>query len=321
MPTVKKTSRRKRPESSSTPSAQPHNPHADMPQSEPRQPIAPASRPTRPSSNSPFVQPQEAPRPDDEYISQFGRTSQTLKRKRETLQGTSVYRPYVSPYAPLDLPNRVASSLPNTPVVASTPNMIIPANIARDQSAYNNYIREREDQQNGTAHKQPVSQAPKSGFVAINGNGYRNSPAIIQTGRSLNENRGRDRDQTESLSPSAQLLDQPLQSPTPEPPTNRNAPLAEPTRMTTRNTQKRNPHSNGIATEPNSSRVLLPPDTAFIDSLPRRKQKQIFGIIGGLQSGIRSCQQQAESMQKQLDLLQAALGIDADDAKDVAMNG
>lgn len=62
-----------------------------------------------------------------------------------------------------------------------------------------------------------------------------------------------------------------------------------------------------------------PPDPLLIDILPRRKQKQIYGIIGGLQSGIRSCKQQAENMQKQLDLLQAALGIDVEDDNNISI--
>lgn len=56
---------------------------------------------------------------------------------------------------------------------------------------------------------------------------------------------------------------------------------------------------------------------SLIDTLPRRKQKQIFGIIGGIQSGIRSVRQQTETLQKQLDLLQEALGIDFDPDDDV----
>jgi hypothetical protein len=58
------------------------------------------------------------------------------------------------------------------------------------------------------------------------------------------------------------------------------------------------------------------PATPLIDTLPRKKQKQIYQIIGGVQSGIRSVRQQTESLQKQLDLLQAALGIDTDDEND-----
>ena len=301
--------------SKSTPATRrPRKSSENQSQSEPRQ-SAPAAA-TRTSMEATFG---SAARPDDEYKSQFG-----LKRKRESLQGTSVYRPYVSPYAPLDPPNRVASSLPNTPITASTPNMIIPANIARDHAAYNNYIRERQLQQNGTASQQPrLAQSPSS-FKAVNGNGYRPSPAIIDTGRKNYQSRDFDRDRTESMSPSAQLLDRPpLKSPSPKPPANNTiASIEPPTRMTTRGSQKR-AATNGSAAQPNSSKALDPPDAPapLIETLPRRKQKQIYGIIGGLQSGIRDCQEQAERMQKQLDLLQAALGIDAEENKDTSTVG
>ncbi|KAH6666924.1 hypothetical protein B0J14DRAFT_603578 [Halenospora varia] len=62
--------------------------------------------------------------------------------------------------------------------------------------------------------------------------------------------------------------------------------------------------------EPPGPKVV---ETPLIDTLPRKKQKQIFGIIGGLQSGIRNVRQQADGLQKQLDALQASLGIDGDD--------
>jgi hypothetical protein len=55
---------------------------------------------------------------------------------------------------------------------------------------------------------------------------------------------------------------------------------------------------------------------SVFDNLPKRNQKQIYRIIGGIQSGIRNVRQQTESLQKQLDLLQAALGIDEDDELD-----
>jgi len=51
----------------------------------------------------------------------------------------------------------------------------------------------------------------------------------------------------------------------------------------------------------------------LIDTLPRHKQKRIFGVIGGIQSGIRTVRQQADNLQRQLDLLQAEMGIDAED--------
>jgi hypothetical protein len=61
------------------------------------------------------------------------------------------------------------------------------------------------------------------------------------------------------------------------------------------------------------------PATPLIDTLPRKKQKQIYQIIGGVQSGLRLVRQQTESMQKQLDLLQAALGIEDDDENDASV--
>lgn len=64
---------------------------------------------------------------------------------------------------------------------------------------------------------------------------------------------------------------------------------------------------------PSRPQNLESPEMSLIDSIPRKKQKQIFGIIGGLQSGIRSVRQQAENLQKQLDILQSALGIDSED--------
>ncbi|KAK2623755.1 hypothetical protein QTJ16_006936 [Diplocarpon rosae] len=61
-------------------------------------------------------------------------------------------------------------------------------------------------------------------------------------------------------------------------------------------------------------RAPLEPSVALIDSLPRKTQKQLYSIIGGLESGIRSQIQQTDNLQKQLDLLRATLGIDVDDS-------
>jgi Spy/CpxP family protein refolding chaperone len=60
------------------------------------------------------------------------------------------------------------------------------------------------------------------------------------------------------------------------------------------------------------------PETPLIDTLTRKKRQQIYSIIGGLQSGIRSCHQQAQNMQRQLNSLQAALGIDVEDEDNIA---
>lgn len=53
-------------------------------------------------------------------------------------------------------------------------------------------------------------------------------------------------------------------------------------------------------------------ESPIFDGLPRKKQKQILGIIGGIQSGIRNARQTAEDLQRQLDGLQEVLGIGTD---------
>jgi hypothetical protein len=81
--------------------------------------------------------------------------------------------------------------------------------------------------------------------------------------------------------------------------------------------QPMQPYSNNGTMVQSTGRDENQQMISLIDTLPRRKQKQIFGIIGGIQSGIRSVRQQTETLQKQLDLLQEALGIDFDPDDDV----
>jgi len=45
---------------------------------------------------------------------------------------------------------------------------------------------------------------------------------------------------------------------------------------------------------------------ALIDTLPKNKQRQVFSLVSGLQSGI-------EGLQRELDSLKRALGIDDED--------
>jgi hypothetical protein len=71
----------------------------------------------------------------------------------------------------------------------------------------------------------------------------------------------------------------------------------------------------GASTAP-GLQMANPPDTPLIDTLPRKKQKQILSILGGIQSGIRSVRQQTEDLQKQLDILHEALGIGIDGEDD-----
>ncbi|EKD13437.1 hypothetical protein MBM_08520 [Drepanopeziza brunnea f. sp. 'multigermtubi' MB_m1] len=51
---------------------------------------------------------------------------------------------------------------------------------------------------------------------------------------------------------------------------------------------------------------------ALIDTFPRRKQKQLYSVIGGLESGIRSQRQQTENLENQLETLKEILGIGED---------
>jgi hypothetical protein len=44
---------------------------------------------------------------------------------------------------------------------------------------------------------------------------------------------------------------------------------------------------------------------ALIDTLPKNKQRQVYGLVSGLQGGI-------EHLQRELDSLKRALGIDED---------
>ncbi|KAK0124020.1 hypothetical protein ONS95_009006 [Cadophora gregata] len=67
-----------------------------------------------------------------------------------------------------------------------------------------------------------------------------------------------------------------------------------------------------------TARATLPPDDEplpLIDTFPRKKQKQLFAIIGSLQSGIRTSRQQTENLQKQLDSLQMILGIEPEEVE------
>lgn len=51
---------------------------------------------------------------------------------------------------------------------------------------------------------------------------------------------------------------------------------------------------------------------ALIDTFPRRKQKQLYSLIGGIESGIRSQRQQTENLENQLENLKEILGIGED---------
>jgi hypothetical protein len=226
----------------------------------------------------------------------------SLKRKRDPptpalaptpTPAPDTQRSYVSPYLATG-GGGGGTLVSNTP----TPN---PAT-QEYSPPYINYIR-RIEPQNGTQRPRIVSSPQESrhiqpaqpvfrtqNFEPINEQG-------IQSFRAVNENQGRGQEPSTSLSPSTQLLE-PLQSAQPAP-------------------RQDTPHNQSTLT-PSEPRNTGHPATPLIDTLPRKKQKQIFGIIGGIESGIRSVRQQTENLEKQLDLLRAALGIDGEDPNDDA---
>jgi hypothetical protein len=209
-------------------------------------------------------------------------SNSNLKRKRETLQGTDVWKPYVSPYRP------IGPSPRDTPTISRSPNSFAPANAAREELPLLNYIYRKDAPINGTSQLQDTTRvsSPASSRPSVDkpwGSAAQNSSRTAIS--SEHANHSVRRDASASMSPSDQLLDQ--QHIRPEPQHSKHADKSTGSRPSSR-------------------------ETALIDSLPRRKQTQIYDIIDGLQSGITSCMKQAESMQKQLDTLQMALGIEVD---------
>jgi hypothetical protein len=274
--------------------------------------------------NSPAVAPRQ--RSESSWTPVEYAKPTTLKRKRdsqkdrkESLQGTDVWRPYVSPYrpiAPSESPTIIQSPYgypqPNT-------NGFIPVNAPpSDPTIGLNQIYKRDNPPNGIK-PHPINTQVQVQQMISQANGppraeLRDAGGTVQQAAEPPITNTMDRDATESLSPSAQLLHyQELLSPEAEEELTDNVEaLAEiPKPRATPKSNARKPRA-----EP-KPKPKSPADTPLIDTLPRKKQKQIYGIIGGLQSGIRSCQQQAESMQKQLDMLQAALGIDTEDDKEL----
>lgn len=247
----------------------------------------------RPQSQEPVTQEQV----DLRMPAVAGNGASYKKRKRESLQWTPAWRQYVSPYLPATPSGSIhPSSNGSTPATQTThqtkspqssyPYKELPPQVA---TAPVNYVYRKETSPASITPREAVSKAN-------NGTGL-----DLKTSLSLVDRLDPDvayrgyarRETSTSLSPSTQLL-QSFRSPPAEEPAE-----AQPSAVASAR-----------------SRPVDPPDPPLIDTLPRKKQKQIYSIIGGLQSGIRSCRQQAGDMQRQLDLLQAALGIDTEDDND-----
>jgi hypothetical protein len=215
------------------------------------------------------------------------RPSSSLKRKRES--------PSAIAAAAQSLMDSSYPQTQTTLPASSNPissYSLPPNNLTRnDAAALVNYIYEKQYPPNGTKRHQILYRAQSDPREAGNGptpppmNTYR----MVGTGKESKAEP--DRDGSNSLSPSSQLI--------------------HPTQTSYENSYR----NTSMAAQP-EARNVGHPATPLIDTLPRKKQKQIYQIIGGVQSGIRSVRQQTESLQKQLDLLQAALGIDTDDEND-----
>jgi len=85
--------------------------------------------------------------------------------------------------------------------------------------------------------------------------------------------------------------------------------------MTTRNTQKKNPHTVSPVAKPNSSKALDPREATSVSKMPPRKQKKVMDTILGLESDIKSIQQQLDETKKRLGGLTELMGIVLDDDK------
>jgi hypothetical protein len=213
------------------------------------------------------------------------RPSSSLKRKRDSPSTIAAAQSLMHTYP------ETQTALP----ASSNPTSLYlsPNNLPHsDGPALVNYVYEKQYPPNGTEGHQILHRAgsdprdPGKGPTTPPMNTHR----MGGTGQTSKVEPGRDG--SNSLSPSTQLI------------------------QATQHAAYENSYRNTSMATQSEARNVGHPATPLIDTLPRKKQKQIYQIIGGVQSGIRSVRQQTESLQKQLDLLQAALGIDTDDEND-----
>jgi len=228
----------------------------------------------------------------------YGQAESALKRKRSTPTST----PSMGPNA--QLPAQTYTSFAQQP--QSSPSGFTPSNIpasnrlvGNQAPSSSNYTYQAEKpttwQERATPYQaqsnlgqerratQTQPQSNHSGQYGAPSNAYNNG-AGAAVARNVQDDQGRD--PSTSISPSTQLLQQAPQD----------RPVVNTDHVSSQN------YRRGTS-----------PFTPLIDTLPRNKQKRIFGIIGGIQSGIRSVRQQTNDLQKQLDLLQSELGIDTED--------
>ncbi len=222
---------------------------------------------------------------------ELNRPQSSLKRKRgsSSIRADTAHQPLMTSYSQsineIETPLGAASNL-------TTPYALPPNNIAtRDSSAPVNYVYEKQCTPKSTKRPQILHRAQADSQEVGNGASpsVLNPHRIVRVRRASNEELGRDG--STSLSPCAQL------------------------HQRRQSTPCENSFRDSSIAAPLEARNVVQA-TPLIDTLPRKKQKQIYRIIGSFQSGIRSVRQQTDSLQKHLDLLQAALGIDTNDEND-----
>jgi hypothetical protein len=198
-----------------------------------------------------------------------------------------VWKPYVSPYRPVEPPTR------STQTLSRSRNSLTLADASHDEVPLVNYIYRKDGKDalvNGASkHKDTATASSPANLRPSREKIWGSTPEhTTRATVASNEyaNHSAPRDASASMSPSDQLLNQ---QPT------RSIEPGEPRQSITR---------DGSTGSRSSAR-----ENVLIDALPRKKQSQIYGIIDSLQGGIGDCQRQAESMQKQLDSLKAMLGI------------
>lgn len=226
--------------------------------------------------------------------------SSSLKRKRDSpFAIAAATQSHMNSH-----PQTQATLQPSNPVTSFT---LPPSSSPHSEaSALLNYVYEKQYPPNGKKRHQVLHRTLSSPREAVTTPTPTPTPTPLTTHHpaiSVQQQIPKlepDREGSRSPSPSTQLIQPTHPSPPPyENPYRNNNNLHHPS------TQPESLHV-GIGHQP----------TPLIDTLPRKKQKQIYQIIGGVQSGIRSVRQQTESLQKQLDLLQQALGIDTDEDED-----
>ena len=239
------------------------------------------------------------------------RKSEGHKAPKEQLQPILAWKAYESPcLPPAQATNGSENTIqpksqPSTPIIYTSPYVLPPPDPIvqrpRQPPVAINSVYQKDDIQGHYRHYQPIAKAQRA-LPPINHNNTRPQPSQSSPRSAFKPIHSRERDATESLSPSIQLLQPTYSPPDPHIPVNVIIPKPMAQALTPR-----------PISQPSNTSHANDSEKSLIDLLPRKKQKQIYGMIGGLQSGIRSCQQQADNMQRQLNALQAALGVDAED--------